>query len=67
LPNLQKVKVLISIHDSKIKDLKYLISEQMGMESSNQFEIFEIRKKNYAVKKLLYEDEPVKKIYDEQR
>lgn len=31
LPNLQKVKVNISIHDSKIKDLKNLISEQMGM------------------------------------
>lgn len=37
LPNLQKVKVLIPIHESKIRDLKHLISEQMGMESSNQF------------------------------
>jgi hypothetical protein len=37
LPNLQRVKVLIPIHDSKIRDLRHLISEQMGMESSNQF------------------------------
>jgi hypothetical protein len=37
LPNLQKVKVMMSIHDSKIRDLKNLISEQMGMDSSNQF------------------------------
>ena len=26
LPNMQKVKVMISIHDSQIKDLKHLIS-----------------------------------------
>jgi len=37
LPNLQKLKVLIPVHESKIRDLKMLISEQMGMESTNQF------------------------------
>ena len=31
LPNMQKVKVMISINDSQIKDLKQLISERMGM------------------------------------
>lgn len=66
LPNLQKVKVHITI-DAKIKDLKALISERMGMESTNQFEIFEVRNKNYNSKKLLYDGEPVKKILDEQK
>lgn len=41
-----------------------MISEQMGMETTNQFEIFEIRNKNYNSKKLLYDGEPVKKIFD---
>lgn len=67
LPNMQRVKVMTPIHDSKIRDLKQLISQQMGMENSNQFQLFQIRNKNYSFKKLLYDDEPVKKIYDEQR
>ena len=37
LPNLQKVKALISVHESKIRDLKFIISQQMGMDSSEQF------------------------------
>lgn len=67
LPNMQKVKVMISVNDSQIRDLKQLISDRMGMENTNQFEIFEVRNKNYAGKKLLYEGEPVKKIFDEER
>ena len=55
LPNMQKVKVMISVHDSQIRDLKQLISERMGMESTDQFEIFEVRNKNYNSKKLLYD------------
>ena len=67
LPNMQKVKVMIGVHEAYIRDLKHLISERMGMESTDQFEIFEVRNKNYNNKKLLYDGEPVKKVFDEQR
>ena len=40
LPNMQKVKVMVVVHDAQIKDLKQLISDRMGMENTNQFEIF---------------------------
>ena len=61
---MQKVKVMMIVYDSQIRDLKHLISERMGMENTNQFEIFEVRNKNWGNKKLLYDSEPVKKIYD---
>ena len=31
LPNMQKVKVMIVVHDAQIRDLKQLISDRMGM------------------------------------
>ena len=66
LPNLQRVKVLMSVHESKTKDLKSMISQQMGMDSSDQFEVFEVRNRNFAAKKLIYDDEPVRRIWEEQ-
>ena len=58
---------MITVAEAQIQDLKQLISERMGMENTNQFEIFEVRNKNMASKKVLYDEESVKKIYDEQK
>lgn len=64
LPNSETVVVKVNAQWDKIKDLKKLIEEKLGLIYGSQFEIFEI--KNNA-RRLLHEDESVAKIYEEQK
>lgn len=64
---MQKMKLKMCIKCSKVRDLKNLLVSNLNLETSGQFEIFEVRNKNLSSKKLLYEDESLSKIYEEQK
>ena len=43
------------------------IAIELELIYNSQFEIFEVRNKNYSTKRLTYDDEPITAIYDSQQ
>ena len=64
LPNKTLVELRVNADFDKIKDVKKLLSQQLGLICNSQFEIFEIKDK---IKRLMHDDESSNKIYEEQK